>query len=502
VLVVGVDGAGWPLLDPLLAAGELPALAALVKRGVTADLDTVEPVISPVVWSSIATGRSPAAHGVSGFFTSRHQLRVPTAFERLAAAGLRVGLYEWLVTWPPRALPGGFVVPDWLRRDPAVWPADAWQRAEVEPFVVDYAGAYSLDTHLAGIHDELARRAPSWLALARAFDVQVGATTFYAVDRTCHRFFRDAYPDGLAPGVAPRPGSLLRGVLGELDRGLGALAASLGPEDVMLVMSDHGFRAAPDARAVWVGRLRDHLARAGFDEKRDGFTLAGQFTAVVLRVHPGPFEVREPVLERLVAFLESARGPAGEPLFDVTVLDGAPRPPGHERSLFERAWQQGFRIAARLLVGVKFDVPSHAMIVARPEADTLERLWPSGQVTLAGVALPIDQVVFRESFDGTHDPTAMLIAAGGPIAARAQRERLSVLDVAPLVFWLAGQPIPDDVEGTLPRALLRPEALAARPPVAVAAARAPRLPEDDLAAGEGAGDAELRERLRTLGYVE
>jgi hypothetical protein len=151
---------------------------------------------------------------------------------------------------------------------------------------------------------------------------------------------------------------------------------------------------------------------------------------------------------------------------------------------------------------VKFDVPSHAMIVARPEADTLERLWPSGQVTLAGVALPIDQVVFRESFDGTHDPTARFIAAGGPIAARAQRERLSGLDVAPLVFWLAGQPIPDDVEGTLPRALLRPEALAARPPVAVAAARAPRLPEDDLAAGEGAGDAELRERLRTLGYVE
>lgn len=76
-------------------------LAAGLALGATAELDTVEPVISPVVWTNIATGRSPRAHGVSGFLTSRRQLRVPTAFERIAAAVQRVGLYEWLVTWPP-----------------------------------------------------------------------------------------------------------------------------------------------------------------------------------------------------------------------------------------------------------------------------------------------------------------------------------------------------------------------------------------------------------------
>jgi predicted AlkP superfamily phosphohydrolase/phosphomutase len=94
VVLFWIDGGAWPQIDRGLAAGELPAFAALAARGVTAELTTVEPVISPVVWSSIATGRSPEAHGITDFFRNRTQLRVPTVFERLAAAGQRVGLYD------------------------------------------------------------------------------------------------------------------------------------------------------------------------------------------------------------------------------------------------------------------------------------------------------------------------------------------------------------------------------------------------------------------------
>jgi predicted AlkP superfamily phosphohydrolase/phosphomutase len=125
VLVVGVDGGSWNVIDPLLAAGELPHLAELIERGVSADLATVEPVTSPVVWTSIATGRGPEAHGVTDFFSTRAHVKVPTIYERLAVSGLRVGLYDVLMTWPPASLPGGFVVPGWLRRDETTWPPDA-----------------------------------------------------------------------------------------------------------------------------------------------------------------------------------------------------------------------------------------------------------------------------------------------------------------------------------------------------------------------------------------
>ena len=71
----------------------------------------MEPLFSPPVWTSIATGRSPEAHGVDFFYANRFSIKVPTIWERLAAGGVRVGLYDYLVTWPPREYPGGFVVP-------------------------------------------------------------------------------------------------------------------------------------------------------------------------------------------------------------------------------------------------------------------------------------------------------------------------------------------------------------------------------------------------------
>ena len=106
VVLIGVDGATWSVIDPLLASGRLPSLAAIASRGVAAELETVEPVNSPTVWTSIATGRRPDAHGVTDFLKKSYSIQVPTIFERLAAQGKRVGIYDYLVTWPPRTLPG------------------------------------------------------------------------------------------------------------------------------------------------------------------------------------------------------------------------------------------------------------------------------------------------------------------------------------------------------------------------------------------------------------
>lgn len=500
VVLLGIDGASWSVIDPLLAAGELPELAALLARGAGAELETVEPVISPVVWTSIATGRSPAAHGISGFVSTRLQLATPTVFERLAAAGLRVGLYEYLVTWPPPALPGGFVVPDWMRRDARVWPADVWERADVEPYVVDYDGIYSREQHAAGVVQELARKPPTWLALARAFDLDVGAVTIYALDRTCHRFWREAYPGDEASAL-PREGSLLRRAMGDLDGGVGAVARSLGPEDTLLVASDHGFRGGEE-RHVWVGRTRPHLARAGLDEQRDAFTLIREWGTIVARVHPGPFDARDAVLDRLAGFFESARGPGGEALLDVQIVDAVERPAGRRRPFTARIWQAGFKLAARVLFGARFEDPAHGWVVARFEADAMERLWPDATVSLAGETLRADRLAYRETFDGTHDPTAVFIAAGGPIRQRAGRGRLSVLDLAPLLVYLAGQPIPDDLEGELPRDWIDPAYLAAHPPRSIAAELAPRLAPSDTTPAPAVGDAEMLERLRSLGYLE
>ena len=67
VLLIGWDSADWEMIDPLLASGQMPALARLLEEGVRGNLATLQPVLSPMLWTSIATGKRADKHGICGF---------------------------------------------------------------------------------------------------------------------------------------------------------------------------------------------------------------------------------------------------------------------------------------------------------------------------------------------------------------------------------------------------------------------------------------------------
>ena len=504
VVVVGVDGAGFTALDPLLAEGVLPNLQALMERGVHAELATVEPVNSPTVWTSIATGRRPDVHGITDFLKDARNVRVPTLFERLAVQGLRVGTYDYLMTWPPRALPGGFVIPGWMRRDDATAPPDALTRHGGPGYRYALRGIFGRVAYAANVRRELAEKPVQWRALWDGFAPDVGAVTFYAVDAASHRFFADAHPDEFEPGSVPEPDPAYAGLIREaflgIDAAVGEIAAGLDPDDALLVVSDHGFQAEEGFRRVWSGRFDDALARADLVPGRDAFSVEGQFAYVFVRVHPGPFAEREALTDRLAAFFREAATPAGEPLFTVELLDVAPRPSEAARPWTGRLRQWGLRLLMEHVFSVHLSTDAHAFLLMRPDHDALESVWPGGRVRVAGREIPVERVIDGDGFTGRHHPTALFVAAGGALRAIPERGRLSVLDVAPLVAYLAGAAIPDDLEGTLPRDWLEPAVLAERPPRTVAARSLPRLPDPE--APPPGFDRERLEQLRSMGYLE
>lgn len=520
VFVMGVDGGSWNVIDAMAAAGELPHLSALMARGATARLATVEPVNSPVVWTSIATGRSPEATGVTDFFATRLDVRVPSVYERLAADGVPVGLYDVLVTWPPAALPGGFVIPGWLRRDGATEPADVWERAGISPYVNDYDEARTNRNYLLRARWDVSRKPERFLALVDAFGTRVGAFTIYAPDMTSHRFWHAAHPeqfDGAGATASAEERRAIADAYRGVDAAAGRMAAALAPEDTLVVVSDHGFRARADGlRNVWVPHGEQTLAAAGLDPERDRFAVVSSFASLSLRVHPATERTasalaeRDALVERLVAHLQSFRTKDGEPLFGtVEFLDGEGRAGAPARPWLVRLRQAVVRWALWLAFDVQTENRAHAMVFGLPDDDVLAPLWPDGEIQVAGRALPIGEAFSRQVFSGGHDPTGIFIAAGGPVEHAPARGDVSVLDVAPLLFYLAGRGVPDDLEGRVPTWLLSPDALAAAPPRSVPAGDLPGLPGvAGHATGAPATDGPpgtseaLVEKLRALGYVE
>lgn len=67
ILLIGWDAADWQIIGPLLAKGQMPALQRLINNGVYGNMATMNPPYSPMLWSTVATGKTPDKHGVLGF---------------------------------------------------------------------------------------------------------------------------------------------------------------------------------------------------------------------------------------------------------------------------------------------------------------------------------------------------------------------------------------------------------------------------------------------------
>ena len=120
VLLIGLDSADWDVLDPLIARGEVPNLARLKSSGAWARLRSNVPTLSPILWTTVATGKAPDKHGVNDFLVAdpRTGRKVPinSTFRRtkalwniLSDAGVTSDFIAWWASWPAEAVRGHLV---------------------------------------------------------------------------------------------------------------------------------------------------------------------------------------------------------------------------------------------------------------------------------------------------------------------------------------------------------------------------------------------------------
>jgi predicted AlkP superfamily phosphohydrolase/phosphomutase len=120
VIWLGLDGLDWELLDRLAAEGRMPNWKRLTGEGYSARLRSYVPTLSPVVWTSLATGVGPDVHRVLDFqeVDAKTGQRVPISgasratpaiWNVASAAGLSVGVVGWWATQPAEEVKGFFV---------------------------------------------------------------------------------------------------------------------------------------------------------------------------------------------------------------------------------------------------------------------------------------------------------------------------------------------------------------------------------------------------------
>src|SRR5438067_6844251 len=127
ILLIGWDGADWRILDPLLEAGVLPNLAALIQRGGRAVLRSTIPTHSWTAWPSFLTGVDPADHGVFDILEGRggdkqfpvtyRSIKERTFLDDLTRSRIGTLMVNVPLTFPPPRIEGkliaGGVLPKW-----------------------------------------------------------------------------------------------------------------------------------------------------------------------------------------------------------------------------------------------------------------------------------------------------------------------------------------------------------------------------------------------------
>ncbi|NJN64970.1 MAG: tetratricopeptide repeat protein, partial [Acidobacteria bacterium] len=286
VLVIGLDGLDWKIIDRLSAAGRLPTFERLRREGATGVFMSEPPLLSPIVWTTIGTGRSPLEHGIFGFLTLRDGATEPVrsderrvrAFWNVATDyDMPVGVIGWYSSWPAEPVKG-YLVSDRVGHhqvsgDAAkaqgaslAYPADALAivdrvRREVEAEITldDLerfydpvpAGAVPLrpekkteDAFLGAVRTtELYRRILP--LLEERFDPEISAVYFEGTDSVGHLFAHFAPPPmpGVDPAGQARFGGTFDRFYEHIDTVLKEIVLRVDPSRTTLVIvSDHGFR--------------------------------------------------------------------------------------------------------------------------------------------------------------------------------------------------------------------------------------------------------------------
>ncbi|MBI3654369.1 MAG: alkaline phosphatase family protein [Acidobacteria bacterium] len=550
LLVIGLDGASFNVLDPLMAKGYLPNLAELIAAGARANLETTFPPITAVAWSSFMTGKNPGKHGIFEFVMreqkSHRQLAVNATLRQgraiwdiLSEAGQRVIVHNFPCTYPPHEI-NGLMIADFMtprgRRD---FTCPATLLEELEARFGDYrlhlSQTYAngnVEGVLNELNDELEYKAQVSEYLMTNYEWDAFFQYFWGTDRLQHELwhvFDDEHPRHNKAEAAKYRERVYQ-YFRRVDEIVGRLIELAGAEALVWIASDHGFGAAHKYCS-----FNNWLLQEGFLQlKTDAVT---RLKKLMFNVGITPENAFKIVKKLPLGKLRPARG--------VGNTAGASKALSTFFLSFNdvdwtrtKAFSKGNY--GQIYVNLKgreahgsVDASDYdkvcEMLVARLQAmrdaqtgepwigrlHRREEIYQGARVADAPDIsflprdmryLPIGSADFTsnkfmvEAFgiSGCHRMEGVMIAKGAAIKRGVDVVQTSIYDVTPTILYLLGYAVPEDMDGQILENIIEENFLQANP---VRYAKQDETSDTGEAEFTAAENEEVIERLRSLGYM-
>ncbi|HET6373746.1 MAG TPA: alkaline phosphatase family protein, partial [Candidatus Polarisedimenticolia bacterium] len=299
LVVIGLDGADWQIARPMIEAGKLPNLARLAREGSSADMRSLTPTLSPLLWTTIATGKPPEQHGIIDFLVrdarTRQMVPISSTFRKVPAlwniytrAGRTADFIAWWATWPAETINGhlvsdrfaysmfgyqhrpedtlGMVHPPELlgKIEPLRVTEAQIKLSDLRRFAPITAAQLAEARRAAASDPEQAYADPinhlvRILASARTYHAvaldlldsgkpDILAVYYQGIDEVCHRFAEYIPPK--LPWVDAGAYERFKNVVGRYyeyqDEQIGEILKKAGPGVTTVVLSDHGFLNGSD----------------------------------------------------------------------------------------------------------------------------------------------------------------------------------------------------------------------------------------------------------------
>lgn len=260
-LVLGLDGATWDVLLPLIQLSVIPNVGRLVEEGTRSRLRSTLPPLTGPAWVTFATGKNPGQHGFFdwGILNENYRMKMWSGAEtvdqpfwtRLSDAGRRVGVFNVPFSYPPGPI-NGFNMSGMGTPDPgAAWIYPPEIKDEITARLGEkYRFSLQLISYAPDEYDRLIEelvalerlRSEVLLYLLKKYLPDDLVVVYTGPDRVGHFLGRHTDFSGLSDlgSLSPQQEAVVR-YYRALDEQVGRVLERVGPDTLVTVVSDHGF---------------------------------------------------------------------------------------------------------------------------------------------------------------------------------------------------------------------------------------------------------------------